>query len=264
MKKLLIIIPIVIIVLMVSINIPHNVEVDYKEITDFNLLEYVNREEGYSSEDLELLENLRDAYHGTLCAPTDFGFWTFKNPLYVSKTQTNLCKYPGEYNIYISENVKPYNRDENDVHFEDFLSISGTPVPNGYCVKKNYNENLVEPFKTINQKFLDINKTSVGYQFVTEMTFRDKLIAATDAYSLVFVDTPTGTHLLYVDHPVLASKETRDYSFSDRQHLSVLAFNPPMLITFVFIGLFATSFIVWKMIRIPKTKTRSNIYKKEQ
>ena len=164
--------------------------------------------------------------------------------------------------MYISEDVKPYNRDENDVHF--FLSISGSPVPNGYCVKKNYNENLVEPFKTINQKFLDINKTSVGYQFLAEMTFRDKLIAATDAYSLVFVDTPTGTHLLYVDHPVFASIETRDYSLADRQHLSILSFNPPLLIIFVFMGFVAISFVVWTMIRIPKTKTRCNISKKEQ
>jgi hypothetical protein len=243
--------------------IPHEIKVDnQKEIIDFNLLEYVYREEGYSSEDLELLENLRDAYHGALCAPTDFGFWTFKNPLYVSKTQTDLCKYPGEYNMYISEDVKPYNRDENDVHF--FLEISGTPTPNGYFVKENYNENLVEPFKTINQKFLDINKTSVGYQFLSEMTFRDKLIAASDAYSLVFVDTPTGTHFLYVDHPVFASIETRDYSLADRQHLSVLSFNPPMLIIFVFMGFVAISLIVWTMIRIPKTKTRCNISKKEQ
>ena len=263
MRKLFIIIAIVFVILTIVIMIPHEIKVDnQKEIIDFNLLEYVYREEGYSSEDLELLENLRDAYHGALCAPTDFGFWTFKNPLYVSKTQTDLCKYPGEYNMYISEDVKPYNRDENDVHL--FLEISGSPVPNGYFVKENYNENLVEPFKTINQKFLDINKTSVGYQFLEEMTFRDKLIAASDAYSLVFVDTPTGTHLLYVDHPVFASIETRDYSLADRQHLSVLSFNPPMLIIFVFIGLVVISFVVWTMIRIPKTKTRCNIFKKEQ
>ena len=268
MRKLFIITAIVVVILTIVIMIPNEIKVDNKkEIIDLNLLEYVDREEGYSKEDLKLLERLRNSYHGTLCAPGENGFWSFKNPLYVSKTQTDLCKYLGEYNMYISENVIANNKDKNDVHIFDEILNNGIPqfyVPpqQGYAVT-TYNKNFIEPFKTINQKLIDLNKTYVYYQFVEEMTIFDKLEVAMDADNLVFVDTPAGTYLLYIS-PYRSSSEQLAFSFEDRKQLSVLALNPPILIIFVFIGFVAISFRVWKMIRIPKTKTRSNIFKKEQ
>jgi hypothetical protein len=267
MKKLLIITFIAVIVLTIVTMIPHDIKVDNKkEIIDFNLLEDIKIEEGYSKADIELLDNLRHAYHGTLCAPgeTEYEFWSFKNPLYVSRIPTDLCKYPGEYGMYISKCVQPYNRAKNDIHFEDRfsnLTDQGPPQQQGYKVT-TYNENFIEPFKTINQKLIDINKTDVYYQFVEEMTIFDKLKAAKAADNLVFVDTPTGTYLLYISYN--SRLQPVDFLLNERKHLSTLAFNPPMLIIFVFMGFVAISLIVWTMIRIPKTKTRSNIFKKEQ